>query len=82
MVTSEQVYSGVVGIETVRTILALTAMEADLQVLAADISNAFLYGKNIEKTKIKAGPNFGIRISSSKVVSAAIKQRQQPSMRT
>jgi hypothetical protein len=58
-VTSEQVYSGVVGIEKVRTIFALSAMEADLKVLAADISNAFLYGKNIEKTKIKAGPEFG-----------------------
>jgi hypothetical protein len=59
VVTSEQVYSGVVSIETVRTVLALTAMEADLQVLAADISNVFLFGKNIEKKKIKAGPEFG-----------------------
>jgi Reverse transcriptase (RNA-dependent DNA polymerase) len=59
VVTSEQVYSGVVGIETVRTILALSAMDSDLEVVAADISNAFLYGKNIEKTMIKAGPEFG-----------------------
>jgi hypothetical protein len=59
IVTSEQVYSGVVGIETIRTILALSAMDPDLQVCAADISNAFLYGKNIEKTMIKAGPEFG-----------------------
>jgi hypothetical protein len=59
IVTSEQVYSGVVGIETVRTILALSAMEPDLQVVAADVSNAFLYGKNVEKTIIKAGPEFG-----------------------
>jgi Reverse transcriptase (RNA-dependent DNA polymerase) len=58
-VTSEQVYSGVVGIEAVRTILALSAMDSDLEVVAADISNAFLYGKNIEKTMIKAGPEFG-----------------------
>jgi hypothetical protein len=42
-VTLEQMYSGVVSIETLRTVLALTAMEANLQVLAADISNAFLY---------------------------------------
>jgi hypothetical protein len=47
-VTSEQVYSGVVGIETVRTVLALSAMESDLKVCAADISNAFLYGTNME----------------------------------
>jgi hypothetical protein len=59
VVTSELVYSGVVGIDTVRTILALSSMESDLQVIAADVSNAFLYGKNIEKTKIKAGPEFG-----------------------
>jgi hypothetical protein len=51
VVTSEQ--------ETVRTILALTAMEANIKVLAADISNSFLYGKNIEKTNIKAGSEFG-----------------------
>jgi hypothetical protein len=59
VVTSEQVYSGVVGIETVRTILALSAMDPDLQVMVADVSNAFLYGKNVEKTMIKAGPEFG-----------------------
>jgi hypothetical protein len=51
VVTSEEVYSGVVGIET--------AMEADLKVIAADIGNAFLHGKNREKTMIKAGPEFG-----------------------
>jgi Reverse transcriptase (RNA-dependent DNA polymerase) len=59
VVTSEDVYSGVVGIESVRTILALTAMDSDLQVIAADVGNAFLYGKNREKTMIKAGPEFG-----------------------
>jgi hypothetical protein len=58
-VTSEQVYSGVVGIETVRTILALSAMDSNLKVCAMGISNAFLYGKNIERTMIKAGPEFG-----------------------
>jgi Reverse transcriptase (RNA-dependent DNA polymerase) len=59
VVTSEQVYSGVVGIETVRTIVALSAMDPDLKVCAADISNAILYGKNIESTMIKAGQEFG-----------------------
>jgi Reverse transcriptase (RNA-dependent DNA polymerase) len=59
IVTSEQVYSGVVGIETIRTILALAAMDDRTQVVAADVSNAFLYGKNIERTMIKAGPEFG-----------------------
>jgi hypothetical protein len=59
IVTSEQVYSGVVGSESIRLILALGAMDPEFQVRAADISNAFLYGKNIEKTKIRAGPEFG-----------------------
>jgi hypothetical protein len=51
--TQEQVYSGVVGIETVQTILARSAMEADLEVVA--YLECFLYGKNIENTMIKAG---------------------------
>jgi hypothetical protein len=34
-------------------------MEPELQVMAADVSNAFLYGKNIERTMIKVGPEFG-----------------------
>jgi hypothetical protein len=46
IVTSEQVYSGVEGIETVRTILALSTMEPEPQVMAADVSNAFLYDKH------------------------------------
>jgi hypothetical protein len=50
------VYSGVVGIETVRLILALAAM-GEHKVCAADIGNAFLYGKNKEKTMIIAGLN-------------------------
>jgi hypothetical protein len=49
----------VAGIETVRTILALSAMDSDLKGCASDISNAFLYGKNIDRTMIKAGPEFG-----------------------
>jgi Reverse transcriptase (RNA-dependent DNA polymerase) len=57
--TSEQVYSGVVGIETIRVIMALAAMDTDLKVIAADVSNAFLYGENKEKTMIKAGSEFG-----------------------
>jgi hypothetical protein len=34
-------------------------MEANIKVLAADMSNSLLRGKNIEKTKIKAGSEFG-----------------------
>jgi hypothetical protein len=52
------------------------AMETDLWVVAADISNAFLDGKNIDKTMIKAWPEFEelqVSTSSSKVVGTAIK---------
>jgi hypothetical protein len=52
VVPSEEVY-------TVRTILALTAMDSALHVIEADVGNAFLYGKNKEKTMIRAGPEFG-----------------------
>jgi hypothetical protein len=79
--TSEHVYSGVVRIETVRTILALSAIEPELQVVAADTSYAFLYGKNTENTLIKAGPDFGElqdQYLIEKVVGTAIKRRPQP----
>ena len=58
LVTPEDVYSGVVGIETIRTVMAMASMRG-LQVCAADIGNAFLYADNPEKTKIIAGPEFG-----------------------
>jgi hypothetical protein len=58
IVPAEDVYSGVVGIQTIRLILALAA-QRDLLVMAADIGNAFLYADNKEKTRIRAGPEFG-----------------------
>ena len=53
-----EVYSGVVSIETVRTAFVLTALN-NLQVCAADVSTAFLYGKTQEKVYIVAGDEFG-----------------------
>jgi Reverse transcriptase (RNA-dependent DNA polymerase) len=58
IVPAEDVYSGAVGIDSVRLILALGAMD-DYKVCAGDIGNAFLYGRNKERTMITAGPEFG-----------------------
>ena len=54
----EDVYSGVVGMETIRLGFALAAMN-NLSVCAADVGNAFLYGTTKEKVFIRAGPEFG-----------------------
>ena len=44
--------------ETIRVAFVLAALN-DLEVCAADISTAFLYGKTREKVFIRAGPEFG-----------------------
>jgi hypothetical protein len=54
----ESVFLGVVNISSVRLGFLITAMN-DLQVCAADIGNAFLYGRTREKVFIKAGREFG-----------------------
>jgi hypothetical protein len=54
----EDIYSGVIGMDSVRLAFALAAMH-NLDVCAADVGNAFLYGKTKEKVAIKAGPEFG-----------------------
>jgi len=57
-VPPEEVYSGVVSMETIRTAFVLAALN-NLEVCAADISTAFLYGKTREKVYIVAGKEFG-----------------------
>ena len=57
-VSQEEVYSGVVSVDTIRVAFALTELN-NLGVMAADISIAFLYGRTREKVYIKAGPEFG-----------------------
>ena len=52
----EVIYSGVIGMDSVRLAFALASMH-DLDVCAADVGNAFLYGKTKEKVMIKAGRN-------------------------
>ena len=51
-------YSGVVSIETICTAFVIAARN-NLQVCAADVSTAFLYGKTREKVYIIAGEEFG-----------------------
>ena len=53
----EDIYSGVVGIETVRLAFLLASMNG-LQICAADIGNAFLHGKTREKVYVIAGAEF------------------------
>ncbi len=56
--SKEDIFSGVVGMETVRIGFLIAAMN-NLKVCAADIGNAFLYGTTKEKVFIVAGKEFG-----------------------
>jgi hypothetical protein len=58
VIDSTEVYSGVVGMETVRLGFLLAEMNG-LKVCAADISSAYLYSKTRERRYIIAGPEFG-----------------------
>jgi Reverse transcriptase (RNA-dependent DNA polymerase) len=51
-------YSSVVSRESVRIALLIAALN-DLEVLSADIQNAYLHAKCREKIWCKAGPEFG-----------------------
>ena len=57
-VPPEEVYSGVVSMDTIRMVFVLSALNG-LDVCAAYISTAFLYGKTREKVYVIAGPEFG-----------------------
>ena len=63
----DDVYSGVVGMEVVRLGFILANLN-DLQVCAADIGNAFLYGKTKEKVYVIAGPEFGPEIEGKRMI--------------
>ena len=54
----EDSYSGVVDHENVRITLFL-AEHNDLEVMTADIGNAYLHARTKEKVYIVAGPEFG-----------------------
>lgn len=54
--TSEEVFSGVIGMESVRICFVLAKLNS-LEVCAGDIGNAFPYGKTKEKVFITANLN-------------------------
>jgi hypothetical protein len=54
----EDIYSGVVGLETVCTGFLFAHLNG-LQICAADVGNAFLYGITCELVYVIAGPEFG-----------------------
>ena len=54
---NEDIFSGVVSIETVRICFTLVKLYG-LDVCAGDIQNAYLYGKTKEKVYVIAGPEF------------------------
>jgi hypothetical protein len=55
---TEDIYSGVVGMETVRLGFLLAEMNG-LRICAVDISSAYLYSKTREQCYIIAGPEVG-----------------------
>ena len=55
---TEDVFSGVVNMETVRICFVLSALN-ELEVCAGDIGNAYLHGRTKEKVYVIAGPEFG-----------------------
>jgi hypothetical protein len=63
----EDVYSGVVLLDTVRLGFAVTATNG-LTICAADVSNAFLYGKTKERTYVIAGMEFGSEVKGKCLV--------------
>ena len=54
----EELYSGVVSIDAVRTALFIAQLNG-LEVMAADVGNAYLHGHTKEKIYTIAGPEFG-----------------------
>ena len=57
-VPPEEVYSGVVSMDTIRLAFIMGALN-NLDVCAADISTAFLYGKTREKVYVITEKEFG-----------------------
>lgn len=55
----EEVYSGVISMETIKITFMMTIMN-NLEVCAADVSTALLYSKTREKVYVITDPEFGI----------------------
>ena len=65
--SSEDVYAGVVSLDSVRTAFFLGELNG-LDVMAADISNAYLHGYTKEKVYTIAGPEFGPELEGQVLV--------------
>ena len=63
----DDIFLGVIGLESVRLTFLIAQMNG-LQVCAADIGNAFLYGQTREKVYIKAGREFGAGIAGQPLI--------------
>jgi len=63
----EDVYSGVVSMDSVRLGFLIAAMN-NMTVVAADIGNAFLYGITKEKVYVRAGPEFGPDVQGKRLL--------------
>jgi Reverse transcriptase (RNA-dependent DNA polymerase) len=61
VIDKEDIYSGVVCMDTVRIGFFLGELYG-LSCCACDIGNAFLYGKTKEKVNITAAPEFGTKL--------------------
>lgn len=59
--STEDVYSGVVDMETVRTVFVVAQLNG-LLCVAGDVENVFLYGITKECAYIIAGPEFGPKL--------------------
>lgn len=64
-------YSTVVGRDSVRIMLLIAALN-DLDILGADVKNAFLTAPNLEKCWMKAGPEFGSEEGKTFIVRRAL----------
>ena len=65
--SSEDVYSGVVSMETVRTCFVVAKLNK-LDAIAGDVGNAFLNGRTKENVYFKAGPEFGTKLQGKRLV--------------
>src|SRR3982750_3734142 len=64
---SEDVFSGVVSMETVRIVLILAELNG-LRVCAADVGNAYLNSKTKEKVYFITGPEFGPKLKGKRLL--------------
>ncbi len=63
----EDIFSGVVGMDTIHLGFLLAALNK-LEVCATDIGNAFLYGTTNEKVYITAGAEFGEKCGTNLII--------------